>query len=441
MRALWAGTLGLSVGLLAAAARGDEIQWRPSSRRAAAPLTPTPLPPGERGTSLDRPQPSATLGMPVPLKDAVTGANPPGDGNISPTSYFPAAAAPYTARGQAPDPSGPTLAPPAGLHAVPAAPEERYNCGIVSDAPAAGGSGFFGKCKSWFGNIQFGGKTADRCLFQSVHTPEMDQFASPVSDPFLFEDPRTLTEARPIFIFQQTPGSQYAFQGGNIEYFGVQGRLAVTERLSLVVNKFGGIWQQPRDNILGFGHESAFAEIRLGPKYTFFRCDETRTVAAAGLTFQVPVGSASMFQNTGNLSLVPYVSAAQNFLRSSWGSFNVMDTFGYSFATDNKRTEYIYNALHLDYNVANLNKIYPLLELSYLNYTRAGTNVPFGFEGRDLINYGSEGVSGRNSLVLAGGARYKFNECIQTGLAVGTPIIAPRDLYGWRLTFDLIFRY
>ncbi len=432
MRALWAGTLAVSLGLLTAV-HADDVQWRPSKPRngkaAAAPEA------ARKG------QPVATLGIPVPAQAGSPSESSTRDANISRASYAPATPEPYTVRGQGPDSAGPTLAPPVGVNAVPASPEERYNCGVVNDPPPAGGGNFFGKCKDWFGNIQFGGRTADRALFQSVHTPEMDQFASPVSDPFLFEDPRTLTEARPIFILQQAPGSQYAFQGGNIEYFGVQGRLAITERLSLVVSKLGGIWQQPRDNILGFENESAFAELWLGPKYTFFRCDDTRTVAAAGLTFQAPIGSSSMFQNTGNLSLVPYVSAAQNFLRSSYGSFNIMDTFGYSFATDNRRTEYIYNAMHLDYNVLNANKIYPLIELTYLNYTRAGTNVPFGFEGRDLINYGSEGVSGRNSLVIAGGARYKFNECIQTGLAVGTPLIAPRDIYGWRLTWDFIFRY
>jgi hypothetical protein len=192
-----------------------------------------------------------------------------------------------------------------------------------------------------------------------------------------------------------------------------------------VMNKFGGIWQEPHNHILGFDDHAGFSEVWLGPKYTFYRCDETRTVAAAGLTFQIPAGSGNTFQNVGSLSLVPYVSAAQNFLRSSYGSFNVMDTFGYAFATDNRRSEYIYNSLHLDYNVLNANKIYPLVELSYLNYTQAGSANPFGFEGRDLFNFGSTGVSGRNSLTLSTGARYKFNECIQLGATIGAPLVAP----------------
>lgn len=434
MKALWAGCLGLSVVLLSADARGDEIQWKPaSSRRPAAPAA--------AKASGDADRPVATLGIPVPTADSKATLTPVFDRNLTRTNYSSETTAAYTVRAQGPDGSGPTLGPPPGVNAVPASPAEQYNCGVVNDPPPAGGTNFFGKCKHWFDGFQVGGKTADRGLFQSVHTPEMDQFASPVSDPFLFEDPRALTELRPILMYQATPGNQYVFHGGDILWIGTQARVALTERLSLVMNKFGGIWQEPHNHILGFNDHAGFSEVWIGPKYTFYRCDETRTVAAAGLTFQIPAGSNNTFQNTGTLGLTPYVTAAQNFLRSSYGSFNVMDTFGYNFATDNKRTEYIYNSLHLDYNVLNANKIYPLIEMSYLNDTRAGAANAFGFEGRDLYNFGSTGVSGRNSLTISTGARYKFNECVQTGFTIGTPLVAPRDLYGYRLTWDFIFRY
>src|SRR5262249_37634984 len=70
---------------------------------------------------------------------------------------------------------------------------------------------------------------------------------SPVTNPFLFEDPRSLTEIRPIFIYQRIPGGQPDFFGGNISYFGTQARVAITNRLSFTINKLGGIWINPND--------------------------------------------------------------------------------------------------------------------------------------------------------------------------------------------------
>ena len=62
----------------------------------------------------------------------------------------------------------------------------------------------------------------------------------------------------------------------------------------------------------------------IGTMIDLSRSPETQSIAAAGLNFQIPSGPAKVYQDTGTLSLVPYVTGAQNFLRSSYGSFNVM---------------------------------------------------------------------------------------------------------------------
>jgi hypothetical protein len=134
---------------------------------------------------------------------------------------------------------------------------------------------------------------------------------------------------------------------------------------------------------------------------------------------------------------------AQNFGRSSYGSFDVMGTTGYAFSTDNKRSEYLFASLHLDYNVANANKFYPLIELNWFHYTVGGTARPFlGFEGADLFNFGSSHVGGDDdNLTIAVGARYKYCEWLQAGIAAEFPLVGRRDLLDFRLTVDLIFRY
>src|SRR5262249_32257060 len=109
-------------------------------------------------------------------------------------------------------------------------------------------------------------------------------------------------------------------------------------------------------------------------------------------------------------------------------------------------------SLHLDYNIANANKFYPMLELNWFQYTRNGDRLPIGFEGADLANFGAFGVNlspppkktsiaGNTFLSLAPGFRYKFSECLQFGTAVEFPITGRKDLMDFRLTVDLIWRY
>jgi len=467
MRKLWASALGL---VLAASVSAEEHAWQPGgTRRAEA------APAAARGKPV-------SLGAPVALDGTDTPAKAPG----------------LVVRGQSPDAFRPPPAGPASLGQpmvaiptngpgtsqvlgrwVPANSEEAYNNGVVVTshaapvsapigvappappvgvmpmappppppppglvappppgligptgvAPAAAGDGLFG-CP-WLGCTTGTGRE----LFQSDHC--FPGFVSPVTNPFLFEDPRALTEVRPIYIYQHTPNSNYIFQGGSINFFGTQLRLAATERLSFVFNKLGLIWTNPKDPL--FPEGNGLAELDLGAKYTFLRNEDCGRIGAVGITFQIPAGPAKVFQDTGNLSFAPYFSFAQNFLRSDYGSFNFLSTTGYAFA-DRQRSEYLFSSYHLDYDIGNLHKIYPLVEMNWYYYTRSGNARPLGFEGRDLINFGSNGVSGENCVTIATGARYKFNENVQTGMAVEFPLTSPRDLVGFRLTADLIFRY
>jgi hypothetical protein len=227
--------------------------------------------------------------------------------------------------------------------------------------------------------------------------------------------------------------------GGNIFDFSLQGRLAITDRFSIVVNKLGYIDATGGGNDF---HGGAFSELWLGPKYTFLRNECTNTVAAVGLTFELPVGGQNMSQNTGSLSLDPYVSLAQRVYNfKTVGTLNAMGTLGYSFRTDNERSEHFYTSLHLDLDVGNIHKFYPLIEMNYFHYSRNGNQEPFNFEGKDLINFGSEFVAGHNDLSLAAGMRYKINDLWQLGVAADFPVTGTKDLMNYRILFDVIFRY
>jgi hypothetical protein len=241
-------------------------------------------------------------------------------------------------------------------------------------------------------------------------------------------------------MYQSIPGSNWIMKGGNTEFFGMQARLAFCESFSVVLNKLGGVWLQPSDTTV-IDSTSGFAEVWIGPKWTFLRNENSGTLGALGLTFEIPVGSGSVFQNIGDLSLTPYLTMGQSFLRSSYGSFNAIGTVGYSFSINNARSEHFFTSLHLDYDIANAHKFYPLIELHWFNYTKNGTANEFGFEGRDLYNFGAFPVSGQNEIDLAFGARYKFTEAAQFGVGVEFPVTGRHEILDFRLTVDFILRY
>jgi hypothetical protein len=414
----WVAALTAAL-LPAAGLRAQEGVWRPVTAvpPAAAPAAGVP---------------AVSLGKPVPVDapDAPAADDPASPlGGLYRTAYrddrpSPADPLPYVARGEPPD------AVPPPVPGAPTPPLEPLNAGVATDRPLR--KGWWDRCRDWF---QFGDRASatGRCTFQSDQA--FNCLASPVTNPFLFEDPRALTEVRPIFFFQNDPKHT---GGGYSGFFGAQARVALCENWSFVLNELGGVFLDPNSPLPS---STGFAQISLGPKWTFYRNPERGTVVATGLNFQIPAGSAKVFQDTGTLSLVPYLSAAQHYnLPQGFGALNFMGTTGYSFSVDRARSEFYYLSLHLDYNIART-QFFPFLEMNWFHYTSAGHGPALGFEGADLINFGSSALGGRDFLTLGPGLRYKFSEHFQAGFAAEFPLTSQKELTNYRLTFDLIFRY
>jgi hypothetical protein len=455
IRIRWAAALSLAMVLPAAAVQGADPWWviKPRPAAAAAP-----------SASLGRPIPAASLGKPVPVPVVEEGWNTPPtpvveagwnvptappfppvspvsvpveewDGRTTAASYDApdAPLAPRLARGQPADP-----APPGVLTGPPPAPppigDPGLGVGVAMDQPLH--HPFCDTIHEWF---NFGSRpSAGGGLFKSDHFCD-DALISPVTNPFFFEDPRSLTEIKPLFLIQKAPSSH---GGGNDEFFGLQGRLAVTDRFSLVINKLGFVSLNPNQANAGYDKKTGFAEVNFGPKFTFWRDENLKNAAAVGLNIEAPIGSKSVFQDTGSLGLDPYVTYGQTFGRSSFGSFNFIGEAGYSFAVDNRRSEFLHSSLHVDYDVVNAHRWYPLLEMNYFYYTKSGRNTTLnGFDGADLVNFGSSDVGKRGFLTIAPGLCYKFNENVIVGGAVEFPVTTQKELQDYRFTFDVIFRY
>jgi hypothetical protein len=277
----------------------------------------------------------------------------------------------------------------------------------------------------------------DRKLCESDHA--FDALVSPVSSPFLFEDPRSLTELRPVFLYQKVPDAQPNFRGGNVWFAGTQVRVAVSERLSVVVKKLGAVGVNP-GGASPLDGGTGFAELWVGPKYVVIRDDESGSLLAAGATSQISIGSADAFQDTGSLSIAPYASYARPFLKTSLGTFVGIANGGYSFSVNADRSDYLFLNAHLSFNVGNADRFYPLAELSYTQVTTTGRARPFvAGEGRDLINFGGAGKGGL--LTGALGGRVKLGTSWELGAAFELPLAGQKDFFGYRFTVDLIWRY
>jgi hypothetical protein len=311
--------------------------------------------------------------------------------------------------------------------------------------------GLTGLFHKWFGRDdqgrgpgeRFGERLDDalsreRRLFES--DPAFCDFVSPLSNPFFFEDPRSLTELRPMFFYQSFPSGDPFFRDGHGWFFGGQGRLAVTPRISLVVHKLGFTAFKPGNGSIYQGG-TGLSEFWLGPKVLVYRDAEAKTLVSVGTQFQIPLGSSDPLQDTGSLSIVPYVSAAQRLMYTEIGSLNGMATTGYSFSTNNQRSDFFYASAHLDFDIANGHRFYPVAELNWFSYTTDGHARNITTEGRDFANVGAA-AKGNNLVTWALGLRWRsLNGRVEVGGGYEGFMFGQKGLFDGRFTVDLIWRY
>lgn len=289
------------------------------------------------------------------------------------------------------------------------------------------------------GEMMNGGRDdRERRLFES--DPAFCDFVSPLSNPFFFEDPRSVTELRPMFFYQPFPSGDPFFRDGHGWFFGGQGRLAVTPRISLVVHKVGFTSFKPGGGSIYQGG-SGLSEFWLGPKVLIYRDAEAKSLISLGTQFQIPLGGSDPLQDTGSLSVVPYASAAQRLMHTEIGSLNGMATAGYSFSTNNQRSDFFYASAHLDFDIANGHRFYPVAELNWFSYTTDGRARPVTTEGRDFANVGAA-AKGNNLVTWALGLRWRsLNGRVEVGGGYEGFMFGQKGLFDGRFTVDFIWRY
>jgi hypothetical protein len=252
-------------------------------------------------------------------------------------------------------------------------------------------------------------------------------FISPMTNPFFFEDPRTLTEARFIYMHNKMP---LAALSGDVDLFVAQLRAALTDRLSVIATKDGFATS---DNPL---IDDGWLDVNVGLKYNLIRDPSRQFLYTVGATYELPVGSTRTLQGNGDGTFHLFSTAGKRIYAWNW-----LVGHGWIIPVDgDAESEWFYFSNHLSRKLGSSN-VYFLSEVNWYNWLESGSNGVPGMEGLDLINFGSTGVTGNDIVTGAIGLKYKPRNNIETGVAWENPLTERRDILENRLLFDLILRY
>ena len=247
-------------------------------------------------------------------------------------------------------------------------------CDSGCDSHSCLGSGCFDRLADTFSCCDCI-QPSDRCF---------DDFISPMINFVHFEDPRTLTELRPIFLTHKVPATigNGVPAGGSIQLFALQFRLALSERLSLIAVKDGYILDNTKGALNGL-LDSGWADFTAGLKYNLCRDTCRGRLASVGFTYEIPLGSDQALQSVGDGEFHIFATGGQRFCD---GNAHFLSAVGYRFPIDdNLQTSSVHWSNHFDVRLTD--SLYVFTEAAWWHWTddaNLGT-VP-GVAGQDLFN-------------------------------------------------------
>ncbi|HEY1598230.1 MAG TPA: hypothetical protein VGG64_01420 [Pirellulales bacterium] len=279
-------------------------------------------------------------------------------------------------------------------------------------------------CDSFNGRRRiFGLLPSDHCF---------DHFVSPISNPFFFEDPRSLTEVRGMFIDNSLPTFS---GGGDAQVWAAQFRGRITDRWSIIAPRLS-YFSVNQANNGGGSNPAGFLSAPVGAKFNFIRDVENQFLVSGGITYFIP-GSPGALSNFDNGDFHIFVTAGkQIFGRGHW-----LSGTGFRLPEDrNLGTQLWYWSNQWDYELPG--HIYPLIGLNWFHWMDGAgvqSGIPFG--ALDLINLPSNGVAGNNVVTNVIGAKWKPSGNMELGFGWEYPVTQWGDVLKNRVYADVILRY
>ena len=255
-----------------------------------------------------------------------------------------------------------------------------------------------------------------------------DRFVSPLSNPFFFEDPRSLTEIRGIFIENGWPNS---LSGGDAQVWAAQFRGRVTDRLSFIVPRVGYL----QVNRAGGGVPIGYLSTPVGFKYNLVRDVDRQFLVSGGITYFIK-GSDGALANFGDGDFNFYLSAGKEiFDKGHW-----LSATGFRIPADSTwGTQMWYWSNQWDYEV--VDHIYGLFGINWFHWMKSGNFSGIPFAGLDLMNPPTAGVAGTNVASALVGVKYKPSRHMELGAGFEFPLTERADILRNRLYVDAILRY
>lgn len=258
-----------------------------------------------------------------------------------------------------------------------------------------------------------------------------EHFYNPVGNPIYFETPFNNTGVRFLYL-HHTFAEESQLQGGDLNVYALQARLAITERLGFIATKDG----YSDLNADALPKENGWNNIAAGLKYAFYVDRETDFVATAGFRYEMENGDKEVLQG-GVQELSPFISVAKG-----WGQFHFIGNMSYRVpvSSGDDGNTILQWSTHFDYEVApeSLPGFAPIVELHGLHYLDNGTRTGLKVGGLDYTNLGSTDVSG-STVVWAGiGARWKLSPHASVGAVYEHALTNQNaDIFADRVTVDV----
>ena len=292
---------------------------------------------------------------------------------------------------------------------------------------------------------------------------------SPMSMPYLFEDPYIRTELNLVGIYHNFPADS-VFDGGEAGVIALQARVALTDRLAFIATKDGYTFLRPDNSILD--DEEGFMDITVGLKYAVIDDRDSGLIVTPSLRYEIPLGNKDVLQGVGKGVVIPAVSIG-------FGPEDVhfVADFGAQVAVDGDRdSSSIFYNFHIDQAFAvefipGADFIVPFIELSGMTWVdsgdgRTGLETDLGrlsvraaqdilsgvnpvanptadrrFEGADVANLGSSGMAGEDLITMAWGFWIPFDAGLSTGFSYERVLSQRQDIFEQRFTVMLNYGF
>ncbi len=273
-------------------------------------------------------------------------------------------------------------------------------------------------------------KPSDRCF---------DDFISPMINFVYFEDPRNLTELRPIFVNHWVPstiGSNVS-AGGSIQLYAAQFRIALTDRLSLIAVKDGFIVDET-NGALGTLLSDGWADVTAGLKYNLIRDPHAGRLVSIGGTYELPIGSTRALQDIGDGEFHFFITGGQRF---AGGNAHALSSLGYRLPVDGgDQSAALHWSNHFDVRLTS--QAYLFTEFAYWHWTDDAANgAPLGVGGQDLFNLSVNNIAGNDLITENVGLKWKPSRNVEAGIAYEFPLTTFKDVINSRLQSEIILRY